>query len=396
MPGMVDAHVHFMDPAAPEREDFPAGSAAAARSGVTTVIEHTHAGPVRTPEDLQDKISYLQGRSSVDFGLAAHAWPEGPPVEPVWRAGAAFIKAFTCTTHGVPGHDAAHLQSLFQQVARAGAICLVHCEDESLTGAAERRLREEGREDGGIVIDWRSRGAELVAATVTALLAAESAANVVIAHASHRAIVEMASRERGPGRIHVETCPQYLTLLEEEVLELGALRKFTPPARARGPRDLSLMWVALAEGAVDYVSSDHAPATRAQKRQGSIWDVHFGLPGVDTTFSVLLDGAARGLVSYERVVQLYSEAPARIYGLKGKGRLEPGADADLVLVDPAQAWQVKDEDVLSKAGWSPFSGRTLLGRSVATYLRGVPLQEGSKLIEGPRGGRFIPGAGAVR
>src|SRR5581483_9024268 len=108
--------------------------------------------------------------------------------------------------------------------------------------------------------------------------------------------------------------------------------------------DLEAMWGALRERRVDYVSSDHAPSTAEQKRAGSIWDVHFGLPGIDTTFSVLLDGAHAGRISYERVVELYAEAPARLYGLwPAKGRLEVGADADLVLVDPAERWQVRNE-----------------------------------------------------
>jgi dihydroorotase-like cyclic amidohydrolase len=139
------------------------------------------------------------------------------------------------------------------------------------------------------------------------------------------------------------------------------------------------MWRALADERIDLISSDHAPSTPEQKRAGSIWDVHFGLPGIDTTFSVLLDGAAAGRITYERIVAAYSEAPARIYGLQAKGRLEPGADADLVIVDPTQRWTVADEDILSKAGWSPYSGRTFTGRAVRTFLRG---QE-------PGSGRFV-------
>src|SRR5438105_2528352 len=110
MPGMVDAHVHFMDPSATDREDFITGSKAASRAGVTTVIEHSHSGPVRSPQDLRAKAGYLAGRSQVDFALGAHAWTGmADQVAPLWRAGAAFIKAFTCTTPGVPGHAPAEL-----------------------------------------------------------------------------------------------------------------------------------------------------------------------------------------------------------------------------------------------------------------------------------------------
>src|SRR4029450_11261940 len=122
-------------------------------------------------------------------------------------------------------------------------------------------------------------------------------------------------------------------------------RKFTPPARARTTRDLDRMWDALADGRIHHISTDHAPSTADQKTSGSIWEVHFGLPGIDTTLPVLLDAAHAGRLSYERVVEAYSEAPARAYGLwPRKGALIDGADADLVLVDPARRWTVTDAD----------------------------------------------------
>lgn len=399
MPGMIDTHVHLMDPADPVREDFPTGTAAAARSGVTAVIEHTHAGPVLSTADLQEKRAYLSDRAHVDFGLAAHAWPDRlEEVERVWRAGASFVKAFTCTTHGVPGLDAAHLRSLFERAAACGAVCLVHCEDESITAESERALREAGRGDSGVIPAWRNRDAELTALCLTTLLARLTGARVVAAHVSHPAALELVARERKAGAdARIESCPQYLSLLEDEILKEGAFRKFTPPARARGASDLDAMWRALSEGAIDYVSSDHAPSTAAQKRSGSIWDVHFGLPGIDTTLSVLLDGARAGRVGYERVVEAYSEAPARTYGLfPAKGSLAPGADADIVLVDQNERWTVRDEDIVSRAGWSPFSGRTLVGRAVRTYLRGLLVADEGRVVAEPGTGRFLAGAGATR
>jgi dihydroorotase (multifunctional complex type) len=390
LPGMVDAHVHLMDPADTTREDFAAGTAAAVRSGVTTVIEHTHARPVVSAADLEEKREYLAGRSRTDFALAAHAWPDRlGEVRGVWAAGAAFVKAFTCTTHGVPGFDADDLRLLFEHARSCGAVCLVHCEDERLTGDAERELRASGREDGGIVPAWRNRGAELTALETTAGLAAASGARVVAAHVSSAEALGAADG------LVIESCPQYLTLLEDEVLSEGPFRKFTPPARARTGADLDAMWRALADGTISYVSSDHAPSTIDQKRSGSIWDVHFGLPGIDTTHSVLLDGAAAGRISYERLTEVYSEWPARLYGLwPAKGRLEPGADADLVLVDPIARWQVKNEHILSKAGWSPFAGRTLVGRAVRTYLRGELAADEGRIVLDPGAGRFLTGAGA--
>jgi dihydroorotase (multifunctional complex type) len=397
MPGMVDVHVHLMDPAETHREDFPTGTAAAACAGVTTIIEHTHAGPVRTRHDLEDKQAYLSDRSFVDFGLAAHAWPSQlDDMVDLWRAGAAFFKVFTCATHGLPAFDAAQLLELFQHTAAIGAVCLVHCEDESITAQAEQELRRQGRDDPGVVPEWRNREAELVAVAVVAETARLTRARVVIAHASHTDVTRLVARARQAGAdTVVETCPQYLSFREEEIRALGALRKFTPPARARGDADLDAMWAALADGQIDYIASDHAPSTQAHKRAGSIWDVPFGLPGLDTTLAVLLDGARRGRISYERIAEAYAETPARIYGLyPAKGTLRAGADADIILVDPNARWTVSDEDVLSKASWSPFAGHVLAGRPLKTFLRGSLLaQDGKVTPSNPGTGRFLHGAG---
>lgn len=397
LPGMVDAHVHFMDPGAPEREDFPTGSSAAVAAGVTTVIEHTHAHPVRTAADLREKAAYLSDRSHIDFALAAHVWPDRiDDARSAWAAGAAYLKVFTCTTHGIPGFDAGRLRELFTLSAEISATCLVHCEDEALTVDAERALHEAGRDDNAIIPEWRNRDAELTSLVVTMLLAQRAGARVVAAHVSHREALEVVDRHRGAGgNVAAESCPQYLLLLENEVLEHGGFRKFTPPARARTTRDLDEMWDALEERKINYISTDHAPATARQKTEGSIWDVHFGLPGIDTTLPLLLDAAHRGRVAYERVVEAYAEAPAQIYGLyPKKGRLQPGADADIVLIDPTAEWEIRDEAILSRAGWSPFSGRTVHGRIVQTYARGRLAAEDRKIVDAPGWGRFIPGPGA--
>jgi dihydroorotase (multifunctional complex type) len=399
MPGMVDTHVHLMDPSATDREDFPTGTAAAAIAGVTTILEHAHGGPVREPDELRRKADHLRDRSHVDFGLAAHAWPDRiDEVRALWEAGVAFFKVFTCTTHGVPGFDPGPLRALFTAVAAVDGVCLVHNEEATLVDRAEAELRATGRDDPAVIVEWRSREAELSALAVTSLLARATGVRAVMAHVSTPDGLETVARERDRGaRLRIESCPQYLSLYEREILDEGAFRKFTPPARARSSADLDAMWRAADNGTIDHIATDHAPSTRDQKLAGSIWDVHFGLPGIDTTLPVLLDGAHHGRIAYERVVELYSEAPARAYGLYGpKGRLEEGADADLVLVDPDRAWAVRDEDIVSKAGWSPLAGRTLTGGAVATLLRGRLVARDRQLLSDPGAGRFVPGAGARR
>jgi dihydroorotase (multifunctional complex type) len=394
LPGGVDTHVHLMDPGNTEREDFPSGTRAAAAAGTTTIIEHSHGQPVRTVADLHAKIRHLNGRSNVDFGLAAHAWPGHiGGTGPLWRAGTCFFKVFTCTTHGVPGHDAAALRGHLCATADLGAISLIHCEDESLTATAEALLRAEGRHDGAIVPEWRNRDAEVAAAAVTALLARRTGAHVTVAHVSHPEVAGYLAAERGRGaHISAETCPQYLLLREHDVLKHGAFRKFTPPARARHDADEADLWRLLRDGGLSHISSDHAPATAAQKTAGDIWDVHFGLPGLDSTMPLLIDAAARQALAFEDIARLYSDTPARIYGLRSKGRIAPGFDADIAMVDPAYRWEMRSDLVLSKAGWTPFEGRRMTGRVVRTYLRGRLICEDRKPAD-DHTGRFLPGPG---
>jgi dihydroorotase-like cyclic amidohydrolase len=358
-------------------------------------VEHTHAAPVRVAGDLRWKVEAFRGRTHVDAGVAAHVWPDRiDEIPATWAAGVTFFKIFTCATHGVPAVEGPLLREAFARIAGIDGRCLVHCEDDAITAENEAALRAEGRADGRVVPAWRSREAELASLRAVGELAAVTGVRATIAHVSSPEAAAAIEDARAVGAdLAAEACPQYLTLREDEVVEHGAFRKFTPPARARDDAELDEMWKLLADGVLTHVATDHAPSTREQKLAGDIWDAPFGLPGLDTTSRILFDAVHRGRLSWPDVARRYAEEPARRYTIARKGRIQPGADADLALVDADASVTIRDDRIVSKAGWSPYAGRTTRGDVVATFLRGTEIARGGVPSVEPSG-RFVPGPGA--
>jgi dihydroorotase-like cyclic amidohydrolase len=288
----------------------------------------------------------------------------------------------------VPALLSDDLLRLFRLLAAHDARALVHCEDEFITQDAEETLHAAQRDDYGVIVDWRTTEAELVAVNTVALLARLTGARITVAHASQPAVVDLVARERLLGaHLTVESCPQYFYLNAGEVRRHGPERKFTPPAREQpAPQQL---WESLQRGEIDIISTDHAPSTLEQKHEHDIWSCHFGLPGVETTLPLLLTAVHEGKLALEDVARVYSETPARLWGVfPRKGSLRLGADADIVLVDPEESYTLRNEDIHSKAGWTPYDGMRVTGRPVMTLVRGTVVAERGRIVAEPGIGRF--------
>jgi len=384
IPGMVDQHVHFMDPGETDREDFIYGSMAAAAGGVTTVVEHTHAFPVRNVKTFDEKIRHIQNRSIVDFGLTAHVFPEDiGNLKPLWDRGIMMFKIFTCTTHGIPTMNNDQLFRVFEEISSFNGSCLIHCEDDSITEGNELRLKEAMRFDNGIISEWRSEVAEEIAVANVALMARLTSVNATIAHISHPMVVDLIKREQLKGAdIYGEICPQYLFLDEEFIIQNGPFAKFTPPARSVEQSEILLDMIK--DGSIQILSTDHAPSTISQKLEGTIWDCNFGLPGVETTLPMMLNLVNQEKITLEQVIKLYSETPAKALGIfPKKGCITIGADADLVLLDMKHKWTIKNKNIISKAGWSPFDGTEITGKPLYTIVRGNIVLEQGKIVGEP-------------
>jgi dihydroorotase (multifunctional complex type) len=393
LPGAIDGHVHMMDPGYTDREDFTTGTRAAARGGVTTVIDHHRTVPqVFGAKELIEKRNYLEKRAVVDFGLLGGlSLTNLGNLKSLWDAGALGFKGFTCELHEADALLSGNVLEILDEIRRFNGIALFHCEDDSLLKKKEELLRKQGRKDPLLVSEWRSPEAEELAVRTVMYAARRTGARVAVAHTSLPSLVLEQAAARAQGiPVYTETCAQYLYLTEEDLKAKGPFAKFTPPPRKKEEME-KMRWCA-AHGLIDMVNSDHCPYPYADKEAGmkDIWLAPFGIPGVETATLILLDLVSWGLLTLQQVAYLRSERPAMIYGLTGqKGEIRVGCDADLILVDLKRKVEFDNARVVSKCGWTPYHGREVTGDVILTMVRGKVVMEAGKVIGEPGWGKFV-------
>ncbi len=393
LPGAVDGHVHMMDPGYTEREDFTSGTAAAAVGGATTVIEHHRTEPpVLNAKLFKEKVDYCAPKAVVDFAFMGGAVPDNlPELNKMWDAGAVAFKTFTCALHGVTPMPAGNLRELFRTLTTFNGITLIHAEDDSILKTNEQLLRQSGRKDYLTVADWRSEDAELIAISTAVNLARQTGARAIFAHVSLPESLDIISSAQRDGvKVYAESCPQYFYMSREDLAQKGPWLKFAPAVRR--PEVLDQMWAEFEKGNVNLLCTDHCPFPKEEKAAGieDIWQAPFGIPGIETTMRLMLNGVNSGKISLARVVQAMCETPARLYGLyPKKGCLLPGADADILLVDMDAKETLSNDRIQSKCGWTPFDGMEVKGSVVKTLLRGNLVAENGRAVGEPGYGQFV-------
>jgi dihydroorotase len=403
----MDPHVHSRDPGLTHKEDFEHSTRAAAAGGITTMFEMPNAvPPVANAAIFQQRAADHARVASVDFGLWGIALGREnlADLADLFAAGVVGVKLFWGyalhrETHMlvynladeppkklVPPPHNGDVLDVCRAVARVGGLLGAHCEDRGLIEAAERRL---GRPIASYqeLLDVRSDTAEAVAIAVAAELSAASGCRFHVVHTASARGIRTVRRAQAEGvPLSAETCPHYLALTADDYSSLGDSMKVFPPIRGRA--DQAALWDAINDGAIASLGSDHAPHTRAEKTAG-LGLAPAGVSGVETMPAVMLDQMLRGRLTPERLAWVLSEGTARTFGVyPRKGALQPGSDADFTLVDPNGSTTVDVAHLHSKEPQSPWSGRTLRGRVVATVLRGdVIAREGEPV--GPPRGRLV-------
>jgi dihydroorotase len=399
LPGAVDVHSHHREPGFTHKEDIVTATAASAAGGVTTSFAMPNvAPPPNTPDTLAAMFERYRQRAIVDWNVnAAATVPEAIPE--LAAMGIAAFKVFMVVDTGrsyphMPGigvHHHGKLLEIFEAVAPTGLPLMVHPHDQALMDHIEQAFWRRGERDfrayarayaayDGIIWD--------TAVAVLLRLQRAAGTRLHLLHTQTRGVVELlrAAKDRGQA-VTAEVNPWALFLgcdwATIERLGSYALSYWVPE------ENVPVLWEALRDGTVDLISTDHAPHTREEKEPGwsDGWKAHTGTPSAQFYLPLLLDAAHRGLISLERVVDLVSAEPARIFGLRRKGRLEVGADADLAIVDPLRPLEIRDEIVLSKCGWTPYAGRTVMGTVERTIVRGRIVYEDGRVVGEPGWGR---------
>mgnify|MGYP001321345001 CR=1 FL=1 len=380
LPGVIDSQCHFREPGLTHKEDIGSGSASAALGGVTTFFEMPNTQPpTTTAEALAFKVRRAKETSWVDFAFYVGASAENADELGTLESleGCAGVKCFLGSSTGNLLVDD---PAVLARVLKSGTK-RVACHSELEARLKERKSLAKTVHDHPV---WRDE--ECAVQQTRILLEAARAAKRRV-HVLHVTTAgELPLLEAARDIATFEVTPQHLTLEAPDCYDrLGTLAQMNPPIR--DGRHRAALWDAVQRGLVDVLGSDHAPHTREEKSKAYPASPS-GMPGVQTLLPLMLNHVHEGRLSLERLVDLTAHGPARVFGLQEKGRLEPGRDGDLTLVDLKREHVITAAEQKTRCGWTPFDGVKVTGWPVAALVRGkFVMREG--VLQGKPSGRPV-------
>jgi len=378
-PGLIDDQVHFREPGLTHKEDLATASAACAAGGVTSFLEMPNTKPSAiNQERIEEKYAIASRKAIVNHGFYMGASTDN--IEDLKRAtGVPGIKIFMGSSTGdLLVDDQAALERIFAETSVP--IC-AHCEDEKTVRENQARLGPDLRvEDHSRIRDHRA-----------AEIATRRALDLAYRHHHRFHVLHVSTAQEIPiiqdhrGLITAEVCPHHWCFNVEDYARLGTLIQMNPSIKTA--HDNQALWDALVEGKIQVVATDHAPHTLEEKQQPYPLSPS-GLPAVENYFALLLDRANRGWCRWTQIAGWTSDAPARIWGIVGKGRIAVGYDADVVLVDPHLERTIENSKQWTKTKWSPWHGETLRGWPVRTWCGGRTVYQDGRVFADQPGQRL--------
>jgi dihydroorotase len=382
LPGVIDDHVHFRDPGLTHKEDLHTGSLACAAGGVTTFLEMPNTiPPTTTQEILNAKLDIAASKSVVNYGFYIAASTEN--LDELKKATQTpGIKIFIGSSTGnLLVDDQEALEAIF---AETTLPITAHCEDEATVRANQARIEAagfSGHSDHSLI---RNHEAARLATARAADLSRRHNHRFHVVHVS--TADEIALFADHGGLLSAEACPHHLFFNVDDYERLGSKVQMNPAIKTKA--DNEALFAALLDGRIQVVATDHAPHTLDEKDQPYPKSPS-GLPAVENSLPLMLDQVHRGNCSLEQIVSWMCDAPARVWDMVGKGRIQEGYDADLVLVDLGKSAEIRNENQRTKCGWSPWDGTTLTGWPVRTIVMGRTVFADGKFDETSRGTEVI-------
>jgi dihydroorotase len=372
IPGVIDPHVHFRIPGGGHKEDWETGSAAALRGGVTTVFDMPNTWPsLTTRKRLEEKREIVSATSKIQarfwFGATKNNLDEIVAVshEPDIIGVKVFMGSSTGDLLITEEND---LRRIFSICAENNLVVGVHAEDEKRMRARRLALGPEPLVKNHYLI--RDTLVEIFAVKAALSIAKETGCLLYLCHISTPESLKLAlDAKEADLPVFIEVTPLHITLEKSKLQgDNGGYFKMNPPLRTA--EQVARLGEFVCNGFVDTIGSDHAPHTRAEKQKEKYDEIPSGVPGVETLLPIMFNLVVEGKLTLERLVSLTSAKAAKIFGLNSKGKIEPGYDADLVLIDPNQTITIRNEDMASKCGWTPYDGMMVKGIPKITIIGG--------------------------
>ena len=407
MPGFIDAHTHFdLDVCnTTTADDFDSGTKSAIRGGTTTIVDF--ACPNKG-ESLHHGLDLwhrkADGKCWCDYGfhMTIDDWNAEieKEIDDMYAAGISSFKMYMTYPAMMIGDEA--MYKALKKLKEKGGICGVHCENSGVINALIEEKKAAG--EMGVSSHPETRPDFLEAEAVSRLLRIAQAVDipVVIVHLTNAAtLAEVTAARRRGQKVYVETCPQYLVLDDSVYYNEGFSRaaRYVCAPPLRKPEDCRALWAGLRKGDIQTISTDHCAFTLAQKDagRGDFTKIPGGLPGVEARGELVYSfGVTTRKISLANMCKVLSENPAKLYGMfPRKGVIAPGADADIVVYDPQADHILRAEDMVSRAGYTPYEGFVTHGSVSQVWLRGKLMVENGHVIGEQEGQYIVRGKSAL-
>lgn len=401
LPGLIDPHVHIGG----IREEgaiseFRTESISAAVSGVTTMMSFIGFGaPLEPRLPVYQRCKEIGKQNSfVDFKLHAYLFTdeqleEIPDLIKEGITSGKLLLGYSEEEAKRSGRQAISLGYAYkalEMLAGYGPPVLlqVHCEQPDIISVITKQLKAQGRTDFLAWAESRPSICEAIHVFSLGLMSLETGCPVYIVHVSAKETVDAIRYLRRMGaKVYAETCPHYLTLTRDT--PMGVLAKMAPPLR--GEADIEYLWQAVSDGTFDTIGSDHCVRQRREKEEAGVWGGVPGVGGIGALLPLMMtEGVNKGRITIEQLAKLTSENAARIWGIyPKKGVISPGADADIIIVDPNKEWVLSAANLKSCSDYSIYEGRAVKGKAVKTFIRGKLVAEDGQLVAKAPLGEFV-------